>query len=621
MQDLRLAIRALGASPIVSIVSVLSLGLGIGANTAIFNVVNTLLLRPLPVADPHRLVSISSDRAIGLGFKAGLGWSYGMWDQLRQQAGLHPDVRTGAAAVDPSFAGVIAWSAQRFNLGQAGETQEVEGLVTSGDFFTTLGVPARLGRVYTAADDVRGGGPDGPVAVISHGLWQRRFGGDANIIGTPLVVERVPFTIVGVTPPGFFGVEVGRGFDVAMPLGAEPLIRGKRAVVDQPRSFQLFVMLRLKPGQSLEAATTAIRALQPQILGASRVPQFLEEPFTLVPAAAGTDIPASARPRYERPILTMLVIVSVILLIACANIANLALARATVRRGELSVRLALGAPRWRLARQLAAESLVLAGIGGFAGLLFAAWSSRVLVAQLSARGDRVVLDLPLDWRVLAFTAAITIVTAVLFGTAPAFRAARVDPADALKAVGRTGGSSGDVLRASSALVIAQVALSLVLVFAAGLFVRTFQRLASVPLGFDSDRVLVVEVDTARAAIDPAQRTSFHDRLVAAVAAVPGVTHASGSMWTPVSAPSTPDAGRMVLSNVVTPGWFATYGTPIRGGRDVDGRDTASAPAVVVVNEAFVRRNPSGAPRHRRNRRQANRDRCRRGPGGSGRLQG
>ena len=291
----------------------------------------------------------------------------------------------------------------------------------------------------------------------------------------------------------------------------------------------------------------------------------------------------------------MLVIVSVILLIACANIANLALARATVRRGELGVRRALGAPRWRLARQLAAESLVLAGIGGFAGLLFAAWSSRVLVAQLSARSDRVVLDLPLDWRVLAFTAAITIVTAVLFGTAPAFRAARVDPADALKAAGRTGGSSGDVLRASSALVIAQVALSLVLVFAAGLFVRTFQRLASVPLGFDSDRVLVVEVDTARAAIDPAQRTSFHHRLVAAAAAVPGVTHASGSMWTPVSAPSTPDAERMVLSNVITPGWFATYGTPIRAGRDIDGRDTASAPAVVVVNEAFVRRILPGRP--------------------------
>ncbi len=585
MQDLRLAIRALGAAPIVSVVAVLSLALGIGANTAIFSVVNSLLLRPLPVTDPHRLVSITSDRAIGLGFKAGLGWSYAMWDQLRQQAGF----TTGAAGENQSFAGALAWSAQRFNLAQGGEMQEVDGLVTSGEFFTTLGVPARLGRTFTAADDVRGGGRDGPVVVISDGLWRRRFGGAANVVGTPLVVERVPFTIVGVTPPGFFGVEVGRGFDIALPLGAEPLIRGARALVDQPRSYVLFVMLRLKPEQSLGAATTTIRAFQPQILGSARVPQFLEEPFTLVPAAAGTDIPASARPRYERPILTILVVVALILLIACANIANLALARATARRHELSVRLALGASRWRLARQLLVESLVLSSIGGFAGLLFAAWASRILVAQLSAPADRMVLDLSLDWRVMAFTAAITVVTALLFGTAPAFRAARAAPVDALKGAGRTGGSTGGNLHASSSLVVAQVALSLVLVFAAGLFVRTFQQLATMPLGFDSARILLVEVDTARAAVNPADRTSFYDRLVGAVAGVPGVAHAAGSMWTPVSAPSTPDAGRMVLSNVITPGWFAAYGTPLRDGRDIDARDTAGAPAVVVVNEAFARR--------------------------------
>ena len=259
MQDFRLAIRALGAAPIVSVVAVLSLALGIGANTAIFSVVNGLLLRPLPVTDPHLLTSVSTDRAIGLGFKAGLGWSYAMWDRLRQHV--------GDSGSDSSFAGALAWSPQRFNLAPGGETQEVDGLVTSGSFFTTLGVPARLGRVYTAADDVRGGGPDGPVVVISDSLWRRRFAGAPNIAGTTLVVERVPFTIVGVTPPGFFGVEVGRGFDVAMPLGAETLIRGKRALVDQPGNFQLFVMLRLKAGQSLDAATAIVRSLQPRILG------------------------------------------------------------------------------------------------------------------------------------------------------------------------------------------------------------------------------------------------------------------------------------------------------------------------------------------------------------------
>jgi predicted permease len=592
MQDLRLAVRALAATPIVSIVAVLSLALGIGANTAIFSIVNSLLLRPLPVEDPHRVVSISSDRAVSLGFKAGLGWNYRMWDQLRQQAGL-------AAGVDPAFAGALAWSPQRFDLARGGERQDVDGLVTSGDFFTTLGVPARLGRVFTTADDVRGGGPDGPVAVISHRLWQRRFGGAADVVGTSLVVERVPVTIVGVTAPEFFGVEVGRGFDVAVPLGVEPLIRGRAAALDQPRSFQLFAMLRLKTGQSLEAATTTIRALQPRILDSIRVPQFLEEPFTLVPAAAGADIPASARPRYGRPILTVLAVVALVLTIACANVANLALARATARRHELSLRIALGAPRWRVARQLLTESLVLAGIGGFSGLLFAMWGSRVLVTQLSAPAGVMVLDPSVDGRVLAFTAAITLLTALLFGTVPALRAARADPIDALKNAGRTGASTGG-LRASSGLVIAQIALSLVLVFAAGLFIRTFQRLAGAPLGFDSDRVLLVDVDTARATIDPAERTPFYQRLVDTVAAVPGVAHAAGSMSTPAGgglpsavtvpgAPSRSGSERMALSTVVTPGWFATYGTVIRDGRDIDPADTAKAPAVVVVNEAFARR--------------------------------
>jgi putative ABC transport system permease protein len=591
VQDLRQAVRSLGAAPVVSLVAVLSLALGIGANTAIFSVVNSLLLRPLPVADPQQLVSISSDRAIGLGFKAGLGWNFQMWNQLRQHAEV---------AAAPSFAGALAWSAQRFDLAEGGEMQEVDGLVTSGGFFTTLGVPARIGRTFTSADDVPGGGPDGPVVVISDRLWRRRFGGAADVVGTRLLVERVPFTIIGVTPPGFFGVEVGRGFDVALPLGAEPLIRGDRAALVQPRSLQLFVMVRLKPGQSFDAATAEIRALQPQILGSSRVPQFLKEPFTLVRAAAGTDIPASARPRYERPILTILVVVALILLIACANIANLALARATVRRHELSVRLALGAPRWRLARQLLVESLVLAGIGGLAGLLFAAWGGPVLVTRLSAPADRLAVDLSLNWRVLMFTAAITVVTAILFGTAPAVRAARVDPVGALKGAGRTGASTGANLRASSGLVIAQVALSLVLVFAAGLFVRTFQRLASVPLGFDSDRVLLVNVDTARATIDAADRMSLYRRLVEASAAVPGVAHAAGSRSTPVNAglavgvavpgaTSPADSERLVLANAVTPGWFAAYGTPLRDGRDIDRRDTARAPAVVVVNDAFVRR--------------------------------
>jgi predicted permease len=583
LNDCRLAVRTLRATPIVSAVAVLSLALGIGANTAIFSLVNSLLFRALPVTDPQRLVSISSDMAVRLGFKAGVGWSYAMWNRFRPRA-------------EP-FDGTFAWSLQRFNLAQGGEAQPVDGVVASGDFFTTLGVGALAGRTFTAADDVPGGGPDGPVAVISYGLWQRRYGGSSGVIGTPLVVEHVPFTIIGVTPPDFFGVEVGRTFDVALPLATEPLIRGKRGVVDQPRSFTLFVMLRLKSNQSLEAATAALRAMQPQILGPADVPRLMREPFTLVPAGAGTDIPGSVRPRYERPLLTLFGVVALVLIIACANIANLLLARATTRRHELSVRRALGAPRGRLVRQLLIESLVLAGIGAAVGLVFAVWGSRELVAQLSTPINRVVLDASIDSRVLAFTVVITVATAVLFGTAPAFRATSVAPIDALKGQGR-GVSVATRGGLSSGLVVGQLALSLVLVVAAGLLIRTFERLASVSLGFDGDRVLVIDVETARAQVDPEQRVAFYHRLVAACAAVPGVAHAAASTSTPVSAWRTmsidvagapPSSPLEVLANSITPGWFAAYGTALRAGRDIDARDTADALPVAVVNEAFARR--------------------------------
>jgi hypothetical protein len=292
----RYAVRILSKSPGFSLVAVFTLALGIGANTAIFSIVNGLLLRPLTVADPDRLVTISSDFAVRFGYTAGAGWNYPMWDRLRQRA--------------DSFDGALAFTAERFDLAQGGERQPADGLSVSGDFFTTVGVPALLGRTFTAADDVRGGGPDGPVAVISYRLWQRHFGGAASVVGTPVTLEGVPFTIVGVTPPEFLHVEVGRTFDVAVPLGTQPLIRGKHAVIDQPRALFLIVMLRLKPEQSLEAATATLRAMQPDILGVTpeelaRVkPPNLAEPFTLVPASAGTSGAAGSglRQQYERPL-------------------------------------------------------------------------------------------------------------------------------------------------------------------------------------------------------------------------------------------------------------------------------------------------------------------------------
>ena len=585
-QDVRLALRLVRRSPGFAGTIVLTLALGIGANAAIFGVVNSLLLRPLPVRDPHRLVTISSDFAIARGYPAGFGWSFAMWEELQ------PHV--------PLFDGALAWTPARFDLAQSGERQLVEGVFTSGEYFGTLGVPAILGRTFTAADDRPGGGVDGPVAVISYGLWQRRFGGVASVIGGPLVVDGVTVTIVGVTPPEFFGVDVGRAFDIALPLATEPLIHVNRSTL---RISRLLVMLRLKPGQSTDVGTATLRSLQPAILGVTPErmstvrPPHNREPFTLVSAAAGTSLPvrgpSGLRQSYERPLFTILVVVLLVLVIACVNIANLLLARATARRHELSLRLALGAPRVRLARQLLIESLVLAALGAIGGLVIAAWGSQALVAQLSTPADRITLDLSLDWRVLTFIASVAVATAGIFGTVPAFLATRVAPMDVLKMQGRGASQhatgAGRLVTLSSGLVIVQIALSLALVVAAALFVRSFGRLSHVPLGFDPDRVLVVNVDTQRARTDSANRMLLYQRIVDAAGNAPGVAHAGGSIWTPVDGGMRMgDSQTRVAFNFVTPGWFAAYGTAVRIGRDFTVRDTADAPPVVVVNEAFAR---------------------------------
>jgi predicted permease len=598
MQDLRLAIRALRATPIVTTVAVLSLALGIGANTAIFSLVDSLILRALPVVEPQRLAVISDTRAVNGGFIA--GWTYGVWDQIQKHA--------------QPFDGASAWMTDRFNLAQGGgETQPVDGLYVSGSYFPMLGVQALLGRASTAADDAPGGGKDGPVAVISYALWQRRFGGSGTVVGTPLIVDRVPFTIVGVTPPSFFGTEIGRAADVVLPMNTEPLIRGKDSRIGPDRGFYgLTILLRLKPGQSVDAANTIVRSLQPQIREAARpatLPplaqkEFLKDAMTVLAAGSGT---SRLRTRYERPLVAVSVVVALVLLIACANIANLQLARTTARRHELSVRLALGASKWRLVRQWLVESLVLSGLGAVLGLLFASWFSRALVAQLSTTTNRVALDLSPDWRLLAFTAAIAVGTAVLFGTLPALRAARVAPIEALKEQGR-GASSEARVSLSSGLVIAQVALSLVIVVAAGLFVRTFEKLATLPLGFDSERVLLVNMGIGKTRVGPGDRLPFIDRLINDAARVPGVAKATASAITPIGGMGlvemirTSDApasfevmknGKLndnaSYANFITPDFFATYGTPLKAGRDFDGRDVKGGPLVIIVNETFVRK--------------------------------
>jgi putative ABC transport system permease protein len=579
MQDIRDAFRSLVATPVVSAVAIVSLALGIGANTAIFSILDSLILRTLPVKEPQRLVMI--DRG---------SWTNPIWEAIRDR--------------QQPFDGATAWSPTRFNLAAGGQTDLVDGVWASGQFFDVLGTPAILGRTFAPDDDRRGGGPDGPVAVISYTFWQRRFGGSADVIGKLLMVERVSYTIIGVTPADFFGAEVGRTFDVVVPIGTEPLVRGRETGLDRRSWWWLNITLRLKPGQDMEAATAALRGMQPQIREAT-MPQdwaeqhkktYLNEAFSLVPAATGS---SGLRRRYQQPLTAIMIVVALVLLIACANIANLLLARANARRHEFSVRVALGASKVRIARQLLTESLLLSGIGALIGLLLAGWGSGLLVRQLSSTTNTVYLDLGLDWRMLGFTALIAITTAILFGVAPALRASGVQPNEALKERGR--GVVGERFGLGNLLVVVQVALSVILVVAAGLFVRTFSELANVNLGFDHEPVLVANINAQRLQLDPPQRPELFERLRQAAATVPGVTSAALSVVTPVSgstwsnvveipgAPSRPERERSTHINILSSSWFTTMGTRLIAGRDFTDRDATGSAPVAIVNQAFARK--------------------------------
>jgi putative ABC transport system permease protein len=594
MPDLRDAFRALRATPVVSLVAILSLALGIGANTAIFSLVNSLMLRSLPVKDPQQLVQV-------LAGPTRTSWSNPLWEQLRERDGQ-------------LFSGAFAYSTQRYNLARGGEAQLVNGVMASGKFFEVLGVPAILGRTFTPANDIRRGPgtDDRQVAVISYAYWQRQYGGAADVLGKTIELDRIAFTIIGVTTPEFTGVDQGQSYDVAIPLASEVLMRGseKESAMDQRSWWWIRIMARLKPGDSMDRAVTALRGVQPQMREATippnwrpkDIPNYLKDPFTLRAAANG---PNSLGRQYKDPLYIIMAVVALVLLIACANIANLLLARANARRHELSVRVALGASRWRIARQLLAESALLSFWGTILGLLFAQWGARLLVLEISGPATASALRVSLDWRVLLFTAAIATATALLFGIVPAMRSTRVSPNEAIKEQGRSivGESRFGF---GSLLVVAQVALSLVLVVGAGLFLRTFSTLSSVRLGFEPDPILMVSANAKRSAVDPAQRAALYERLRAAAASVPGVkaaalqniTPLTNSSWdTLIENPeglSLPEKERDVYMNEVSPGFFATYATPILAGRDFTAQDTLSSPRVVLVNETFAKKYFKGA---------------------------
>jgi len=593
MTDLRDAFRALTATPVVAAVAIVSLALGIGANTAIFSLIDSLMLRSLPVRQPQQLVQLMNgpQRA---------SWTNPLWEELR-------------ARDRQLFDGAFAYSGRRFNLTRGGEARLVNGVLASGEYFGVLGVPAILGRTFTPENDVRSGAGTAArqVAVISYRFWQEHYNGAADVLGTAIEMDRVPFTIVGVTGPDFTGMDQGTTADVTVPLAAEPLINGpKESAMDERSWWWLRVMARLKPGDTMERAMAALRGVQPQIRQATvppnyrpqDLPKYLKDPFSLRAAANG---PNALGRQYRDPLTLIMVVVALVLLIACANIANLLLARASARRHELSVRVALGASRWRIARQLLAESALLSLSGTLLGLLAARWGARVLVLEMSGPATANALDAGLDWRVLLFTAGVATATTLLFGLVPAMRSTRVAPSEAIKEQGRSiVGESR--FGPGSWLVAAQIALSLVLIVGAGLFMRTFSTLAQVHLGFDPDPLMIVSANARRSSAEGQGRTALYERLRAAAAATPGVRQAAlltitpltGSEWdTLIENPpgmSLPESERDVWVNEVSPGFFATFGTPMLAGRDFTPRDTLAAPHVVIVNETFARKYFGGA---------------------------
>jgi predicted permease len=584
-QDVRAAVRALRKSAGFSAVVIGTLALGIGANTSLFSIFNSLVMRPLPVRDPGSLAVLTDG-----------SWSYPVWQEIRARAG-------------ELFDGAFAWSREEFDFVQDGRPVLVDGAYVSGHFFDVLGVPAFRGRMLTPADD-SAAPSNGPVAVIGYRFWRQHCAGSDDVIGRQLTVQRLPFTIVGVMPPGFFGVDVGRMAEVILPFSVEPLLQGRESQLQSVGSSWLDMMVRLKPGQNIERANAALWGVQPQIRDATLpglrrgdpafAARYLADPFALAPAAAGA---SRLRRQFGAPLFAMVVAVGLVLLVACANIASLQLARALARRGEFSVRLALGASRWRLARLLFIESLLLAITGAVLGLVFAKWSSALLVQQFGTWERNTSLDLALDWRVLAFTATLASLCAISAGVAPMMGVKSVVPGEALKDAGRSvAGDRRFLVR--GALVVAQIAISFVLVIAAGLFLRTFASLNQLPLGFAPRSLVVVHLNLLASGIPPEERGARVERFRDAAAAIPGVRSASASAkrlltgggWATNNrvgvgdGPLLPeDRRRRVWRNATTPGWFETMGIPLLSGRDFNDRDRVGSPLVAIVNEAFARR--------------------------------
>ncbi|HEY6400472.1 MAG TPA: ABC transporter permease, partial [Blastocatellia bacterium] len=596
LQDLRYAVRALKRSPGFTIVIALTLALGIGANTAIFSLVDAVLLRLLPVKEPEQLVLLSYVGGRG----QGEDFPYDYYQRFRDH--------------NKSFSGVLAYHPFRLTVGGDGQPEPaVSGQLITGNYYAILGINASLGRTIRPDDDRVPGGH--PVCVISDNYWQRRFARDSSALGKTIHLGGAPFTIIGVTPPEFFGLEVGAVADISVPMMMQ-----KQAMLGNDGSgVQYRVMGRLKPGVTIEQAQADLGLLYQRLLDdfaarnadaiKKRGAQYLlERKLALTPGSQGL---SALRRQFSRPLFILITLAGLILLIACVNVAGLLLARATARRKEICIRMALGAGRARLVKQLLTESLLLAGLSGCLGLLFAYWGAKSLVPLLPQGEIPIRLNLSPDARLLGFTMALSVLTGVLFGLAPAFRATTVDLNTGLKDGAQRSVSQSSRLTLGRLFVIIQVALSLFLLIGAGLFIRSLQNLRKVDAGFVPENVLVLKLEPVGSHRNEGDHLAYrYNELLGRIEAIPGVLGVSLVGYSPITRREWVEQGQSPayrwpvsvkgpsgnLGEEITipvmhvyPNSFATLGMPLLAGRDFTPQDTRQSQRVAIINESMARR--------------------------------
>jgi putative ABC transport system permease protein len=604
--DVRYAVRTLANNPGFAAIAVLTLALGIGANTAIFSLTDQVLLRALPVRNAQQLVIVRAP-----GWKTGrtssdgdatASFCYPEYKDLRDHA--------------PAFAGLLARFGVSLNVAANGHTDRAPGELVSGNYFEVLGVKPALGRLFSPSDETAPGG--NPVAVLSYGYWSRQFGSDPGILNKPLTVNGTPLTVVGVAQKGFSGVQIGRVTDVFVPITMKARMTPGWNGLDSRTDSWLNILARLKPGFTVASAQAAVapafHAIEEAALpalklspGSRRANEYLQRHIVLDSGAHGRPIlQANAR----MPLLALLTMVGLVLLIACANLASLLVARGEARQREMAVRLALGAGRRRLVRQLLTESFLLALAGGIAGVLLASWTVGVLLGSLRQGAGVFGLEAQLDWRVLLFALGVSAVTGILFGLGPALRATRSSLQTALKDQGTSVSGGKAAVQLRKWLMISQVALTAMLLASAGYFARSLMKLEHQDVGIKVDRVLQFSIAPFLNRYTPQQTAALFDRMRQAIAAVPGV-RGIGVAESPVfdrddwssnvtvqGYPARADEDTTVFRNSVSPGYFSTMGIPLLAGREFNESDTPTSPKVVIINERMARkyfagRNPIG----------------------------